>query len=182
MLSLGSLSKWKCELIKGLVVNMDNYFNEVFSSFDSLNSEFVPRYRVIDTFSNCFSFYLFSKCKEDNFKSQIHQLDCLAIKSSNNPSHALIITDASIKNNITTFISHVYIHNKPLTKTLHHTVNIMSIEAKLFAIICGINQATNSIGISKIIIVTDSIHAVRKIFDPSSHPLQGYVTIILKKL
>jgi len=68
-LSLGSLSKQQYELIKGLVINMDNYFNKVFPLFDSLNPEFVPRCRVIDTFSNCFSFHLFSKHNEDNFKS-----------------------------------------------------------------------------------------------------------------
>jgi len=41
-------------------------------------------------------------------------------------------------------------------------INIMSIEAKLFAIRCGINQTTNSSGISKIIIITNSIHAAKK--------------------
>ena len=182
MLFPSSLLKWQHELIKGLVVDMDNCFNEVFPSFDPLNPEFVPGCRVIDIFSNCFSFHLFSKCKEDNFKSQIHQLDCLAIEFSSNLSYALIITDTSIKNNITTFISHVHIYNKSLTKTLRHAVNIMSTEVELFAIRCGINQATNSIGISKIIVVTDSIHAMRKIFDLSSYPLQGHIAIILKEL
>ena len=182
ILSLSSLLKWQCKLIKGPVVNMDHCFNKLFPSFDSFNSEFVPGYRVIDTFSNWFSFYLFIKYKEDNFESYIHQLDCLAIEFSSNPSHALIIIDASIKNNITTSISHIYIHNKPLTKTLHHAVNVTSTEVKLFAIQCSINQATNSISISKIIVVTNSIHAARKIFDSSSYLLQGHVTIILKEL
>ena len=104
------------------------------------------------------------------------------MESSSNLSHALVIMDASIKNNIATSISHVHIHNKPLTKTLHHTVNIMSTEVELFTIRCGINQATNSISISKIIVVTDSIHAARKIFNPSSHLLQGHAAIILKEL
>jgi len=58
----------------------------------------------------------------------------------------------------------------------------MSTEAELFTIRYGINQATNPTGISKIIVVTDSIHAVRKIFYPSSYPLQGHITIILKEL
>jgi len=58
----------------------------------------------------------------------------------------------------------------------------MSTEAELFAIRCSINQATNSISISKIIIVTNSIHVTRNIFDPSSHPLQDHVTIIFKEL
>jgi len=181
-LSLGSLSKWQCKLIKDPVVDMDNQFNKIFPSFDPLNPEFTPRYRVIYIFSNRFSFHLFSKCNEDNLKSQIHQLDGLAIKSSSNPSYAFIIVDTSIKNNVATSIFHIHIHNKPLTKTLHYTVKVTSIEAELFAIRCGINQAINSTGISKIIIITDSIHAARKIFDPSSHPLQDHAAIILKEL
>jgi len=90
--------------------------------------------------------------------------------------------NASIKNNIATSISHVHIHNQPLTKTLHHAVNITSAEVELFAIRCSINQATNSTGIFKIIIITDSIHVARKIFDSSSYSLQGHVAIILKEL
>jgi len=90
--------------------------------------------------------------------------------------------DTSIKNNIATSISHVHIHNKPITKTLYHAVNVMSTEAELFVIRCGIDQATNSASISKIIVITDSIHAARKVFDLSSHPFQSHATIILKEL
>ena len=106
----------------------------------------------------------------------------MAIEFLSNLSHTLVITDASIKNNITTSISHIYIHNKPITKTLHHTVNVTSIEAELFAIRCGINQATHAAGISKIIVVTNLIHTAREIFDLLSHPFQSYVAIILKEL
>ena len=59
--------------------------------------------------------------------------------SLNNTSYALIIMDASIKNNITTFIFHIYIRDKPITKTLYHAVNVTSTKTKLFAIRCGIN-------------------------------------------
>jgi len=69
--------------------------------------------------------------------------------------------DASIKNNITTSISYIHIHNKPITKTLHYAVDVLSIEAELFAIRYGINQTTNSFGISKIIVITNSIHAAK---------------------
>jgi len=105
----------------------------------------------------------------------------LAIESSSIPSHALIITDASIKNNIATSILHTHIDNKPITKTLHHAVNIMSTEAKLFVIRCGINQATNSNNVSKIIIVTDSIYAAKKIFDLTFHPFQSHAVSIFNK-
>jgi len=140
---------------------MDNCFNENFPSFDPLNSEFSSGCRIINTFSNCFSFHSFNKCNKDSFKSYVYRLDELAIESLNNPSHALVIMDTSIKNNIATSISYMHIYNKPITKTLHHMINVSSTEAKLFAIRCGINQSTNSSGISKIIVVTNSIHAVK---------------------
>ena len=106
----------------------------------------------------------------------------MALESSSSPSSALIIMDASIKNNVATFIVHIHIHNKPITKTLHHALNIMSTEAELFAIRCGINQATNLNNISKIIIVTDLIHTARKIFDLLFHLFQKHSAIILNKL
>ena len=148
-------------MIKGLVVDMDNRFNKVFHSFDPLNSEFTPGYRIIDSFSSHFSFHSFNKCNDDSLLSCSQQLDNLAIISLDNLSHALIITDTSIKNNVATSIAHIHIHDKPVVKTLH-AVNINSTEAELFAIRCGINQATNSTGISKIVVVTDSIHAAKK--------------------
>jgi len=67
-------------------------------------------------------------------------------------------------------------------KTLHHALNIISTEAKLFAIRYGINQATNNCTIFKIIVVTDSIYMAQKIFNPSSHPFQKHLVSILKDL
>ena len=128
---------------------MDNRFNEVFSSFDPLNPEFAPGCKIIDSFSSHFSshfsFHSFNRCNKDNLSSHSCQLDNLALSLLENPSHALIITNTSVKNNVATSIAHVYIHDKPVIKTLYHVVNINSIEAKLFAIRCGINQATISL-------------------------------------
>ena len=182
LLSLRFLSKHQCQLIKGSIVNINNHFNKVFSSFDPLNSEFSPGCRIIDTFSSHFSFHSFSKCNKNSFKSHVHRLDELTIESSNNPSHTLVIMDASIKNNITMSILHIHIHNKPITKTLHHVVNVTSTEAELFTIRCGINQTTNSPGISKIIVVTDSIHTAKNFFDSSFHHYQSHTASILKEL
>ena len=61
-------------------------------------------------------------------------------------------------------------------------VFVTSIEAKLFAIRCGINQASYMKDISKIIIITNSIHVAKKIFDPLSHPFQASVVAILSDL
>ena len=161
---------------------MNNRPNKVFPFFTPFHLEFSPSHRIIDIFPSCFSFHLFNKQKDDSFKIHIQQLDNLAIKSSSTPLHALVITDASIKNNIPTSISHMHIHNKPITKTLYHIVNITSTKAKLFAIRCGINQAISHNSVSKIIVITNLIHTTEKIFDPASNPYQVYTSSILKEL
>ena len=106
----------------------------------------------------------------------------MVIKSSNSPFTAIVVTDTSIKNNITTSISHMHTHNNPITKTIHHVVHITSTEVELFAIRYSINQASNCDGIFKIIIVTNSIHAAKKTFDPFLHFLQVHSVAILSKL
>jgi len=106
----------------------------------------------------------------------------MTLQSSSSSNSAIIITDASIKNDIATSISHIHIHNHPLIKTVHHATYITSTEAELFAIRCGINQACSKNNISKIIVVTDSIHAAKKIFESSSHSYQLHMTSILQEL
>ena len=93
-----------------------------------------------------------------------------------------MVIDASVKNNITSSIAHIYVHNKPIVKMLHHTINITSTEAEFFTIRCGINQASHLQDIFKIIVVTNSIHTAKKIFNPSSYPLQKQAALILNDL
>ena len=102
--------------------------------------------------------------------------------SLENPSHTLIITNASIRNNVATSIAHIHICDRPIIKILYYVVNDNSTEAKLFAIMCGINQATSLYGISKITIVTDSIHSAKRIFDSLSHLFQIHTASILCEL
>jgi len=64
----------------------------------------------------------------------------------------------------------------------NHAVNVTNTEAELFAIRCGINQVSCLNYISKIIIITDSIHVVKRIFDPFIHPYQVQAAAILKNL
>ena len=106
----------------------------------------------------------------------------MVLQSSSSLYTAIVVTDASIKNDIATSILHVHLVDHPLTKTVHHATFVTSTEAELFAIRCGINQACNKESMSKIIIVTDSIHTVKKIFDSKSHPYQIHTMAILSKL
>ena len=171
-LFLNSLSSYQRKIIKGSIIDMDNRFNEVFPLFDTLNKEFSPGSHIIDIFPGYFSFHPYNKHSNVNLKFCTCQLNNLAIASSLDHLCTLVVTNASIKNNVVTSITHIHICNKPVIKTLHHTVNITSIETELFSIRCGINQATNIPGIFKIIIITDFIYITRRIFDSSPHPFQ----------
>ena len=106
----------------------------------------------------------------------------MVLQSSSSPSIAIIVMDASIKNNIAISISHVHLVDHPLTKRVHHATFVTSTEVELFVIRCGINQACNKENMSKIIITTNSIHTARKIFDSKSHPYQIHTMAILSKL
>ena len=106
----------------------------------------------------------------------------MVLHNSSSPHTALIITDASIKNDIATSILHIHIANRLLTKTVHHVLFVTSTEVELFAIGCGINQACSNEVVSKIIVVMDSNHAARKIFDNSSYPFQCHSSAILSEL
>ena len=152
----------------------------LFSFFSLTHSELFLGFRIIDNFSDRFSFNLFNNQINDKF--HFHQLDSVVIESSLSQHIAIIIIDASIKNNIATSILHTHILNQSLIKTIHHAAFVTSLEAKLFAIRCSINQASSKENVSKIIVITNSIHVAKKIFDTSSHPLQIYAMAILEEL
>ena len=167
-------------ITKGHLIDSNNKMYGIFPSFLPLHPEFDPGSRIIDNFSDCFSFNLANKKEKDNICSQ--QLNEMVLQSSSSPSTAIIVTDASIKNNIATSILHIHLVNWPLTKTVHHVAFVTSTEAELFTIRCGINQACNKKNISRVVVITNSIHAVKKIFDSKSHPYQIHTTAILSEL
>ena len=51
----------------------------------------------------------------------------------------LILSDASIKNQVVISITYIQYNHNIVAKTIHHAVNITTTKAKLFAISCGIN-------------------------------------------
>ena len=126
-------------MIKSSVVNMDDRFNEVFPVFDPLNKEFFSGSRIINLFSNHFLFHPFKKGSDETFKAQLHLLNDLMISFLLDSSYTLVVTDISIKNNVTISIAYIYICDKAVTKMIHYTVNVLTTKAKLFAIKCNIN-------------------------------------------
>ena len=135
--SINSLMNRQKSIAKSYLIDSNNKLYGIFPAFSPLHPEFNPGSRITDKFSDCFSFNLASKDKND--KKHLQQLNEMTLQSFSSPNSAIIVTDANIKNDIATSISHIHIHNHPLTKMVYHDAYVTSTEAKLFAIRCGIN-------------------------------------------
>ena len=177
--TIGSLTNRQRNITKGHIIDTNVKSYGIFPSFDSLYQEFTPGNQLFDKFSDCFSFNLVNKKGKENNRAQ--ELDDLVLHNSAF-STTLVVTDTSIKNDITTSVAHIHQTNVPLIKTVHHVVFVTSSEVELFAMRCRINQVYSKDNISKIIIITDSIHVAKLIFDSSSHPLQSHSAAILSEL
>jgi len=108
----------------------------------------------------------------------MQNLDTITIEAFNDLYSSIIIANISIWNNVAISISHIHSHNSPVIKTIYQAINITSTEAKLFVIRCGINQAVGIPNINWIIVITDSLHMAKKIFDSLLHPYQIQSTSI----
>ena len=174
------LTEHQKNTVKEHLIDLNNKLFGVFPLFSPLNPEFNLGSRIVDIFPNWVSFNLTNKAKSD--KSCFQQLDNITLHLSSSPHTAIIVTDASIKNDFATLVSHIHIHDHPLIKTVHHMAFVTSTEVELFAIRCGISQACSKENISKIIVVTNSIHVAKKIFDDKTHLYQIHMTAILSEL
>ena len=177
--TIGSLTNRQRSITKSHIIDSKIKSYGVFPSFDPLYQEFTPGQHISDIFPNCFLFNLVDK--KEKIITCAQELDILVLLNSS-PSSTIVVTNASIKNNIATLIVYIHQANFILTKTVHHAVFVTSSEAKLFAMRCGINQACNKANISKIVVITNSIHSVKHIFDSSAYPLQLHSAAILSKL
>ena len=164
--------------LKSLLINMDDKWNEIFSSFSFFNKEFKLGSWLTDLFPDCFSFH----SRLSDVKKHIEKLNEIALRASSNPSLTIIVSDTSIKNYVATLISHIYSFSKPVVKTIHRTINITTTEAKLFAIQYGINQAVTNFNTNHIVVITNSLYATRRIFDFSVHPYQIHSAAISQEL
>ena len=168
--------------IKSSVINANNHFNGIFSLFDSLNSKFSPGSWLVDNFSSHFFFYQANHKDKESRAAHSHKFDDIVLNNSSNSNSVIVVSNASIKNNITMSIVHIYSYLNSIKKTLHHAVGITFTEAELFAIRHSINQAIQIPEASHIIIITDSIHMAHRIFNLSIHPYQQQSITISKDL
>ena len=163
--------------LKSPLIDVDDKRNEFFPSFSFFN-EFKPGSWLTDLFPDRFSFHSHLSC----VKKHIEKLDEIVLRASSNPTSTIIVSDASIKNHIATLISHIYSFNKPVVKTIHRAINVTTTEAELFTIWCGINQAVTNFNTNHIVVITDSLHTTRRIFDFSVYPYQIHSATISQEL
>ena len=164
--------------LKLSIINVDDKHNKFFPSFSFFNKEFNFGNRIVDIFPNHFSFHPYSL----NIEKHIENLEEITLRASSDPFSSIVMSDVSIKNQVATSILHIHSFNKPIIKTLHRAINITTAKAELFVIHCSINQAVANHNIKYIIVITDSLHIARRIFDSLTHPYQIHSVAILSEL
>ena len=132
-----------------------------FNSFNSLHNELSSGFHLVDKFSDHFSFYIVNCRDKNSVKVHLQNLNKTFEDFSPNLRTVIIISNASIKNNIVTSILYFCSSQNILAKTIHHIVNINSTEAEFFAIRYRINQVTHLQNVNHIIIIMDVIYSER---------------------
>ena len=168
--------------IRGLIMGINNRFNKVHPLFFPLNPEFSPENKLINIFSDYFLFHSLNRKYKSNVKNYLCKLEDITLQSSFDSLTVVVVSDMSIKNHIASFIAHVHILDVPTIKIIYHVFKISSIEAELFAIRYGINQATYLPNIKRIMVIMNFLHTARKIFDSSIYSYQTQSTAISCKL
>ena len=77
--------------IKTSVVNMNNWLNRIFTSFDFLNYEFFPDNILIDIFYSHISFYKANWSSNESKKTYCKKLDNIILKSLLDPKTIIVI-------------------------------------------------------------------------------------------
>ena len=94
--------------IKSSIVDTKNCLNEVFPSFNRLYKDLLPRFWLVDNFSNHFSFYTANHKDTEVKNAHLYTLDKIFDNFLSNINTILIISDTSIKNNVATLILHIH--------------------------------------------------------------------------
>ena len=84
-----------------------NHLNKIFVAFYSLNRVLFASFCLVDTFPNHFSFHLVNQKDADAKIAYQNKLENIYKDFSINQDTILIISDASIKNNIATSVSYI---------------------------------------------------------------------------
>lgn len=138
-MAISHLTPKQCLKVKSSIIDTNTCLNQVLPAFDSLNRELSLGFCLVDTFPDYFFFYIVNHRSVEVKIAYKNKLKNIYIDSFNSHDTMLIITDASVKNNIATTVSYIWREHRIIMKTVHHVINIIFIEAKIFATRYGIS-------------------------------------------
>ena len=87
-------------------------FNKVFLFFSPFHFKFSLGSRLIDVFSNCFFFHSLNRKSKQDIESHLLKLNNITLQPSSNHHSVVVVTDASIKNQVAMSITHVLSRSK----------------------------------------------------------------------
>jgi len=182
-LALPNLTTKQKAKLKSPIIDIDHHLIQTFPAFTTKPVRiFTPGLCLVDRFPSQFPFF-FASDKSD--KSKTHHLNTLKntfSSSLSSPSHTCIIADGGVKNGTITAISHIWHANTRIKRLQMHAMNASSTEAEIMAMRIGLEFALSIEDIKHITLITDSIHAAKKIFDTTIHPYQSLITPLATKI
>ena len=181
-LSMEKLTNKQKLKVKSSIIDTNNRLNGIIYSFDPFNNEFSPGNRFIDMFPSCFSFYLSDrksalKLERYIFANSMKSSSMLQLILKQQLSYWMWVSKTKLLHLLLMFTFMI-----PLSSKLSTMLSITSTKAELFAIRYELNQAIQLSNIEYIIVIADSIHAAKKIFNLLIHPYQVQTLVISKEI
>ena len=103
--------------LKSLLIDIYNRYNEFFFVFSLLDTEFSPESHLHNSFPDRVSFH----SRPQDIMVQIQKLNDLVITLFSESSSCIVMLDVSIKNHITTSISHIHF----IDQLLKHAIKLL---------------------------------------------------------
>ncbi|KXN81828.1 hypothetical protein AN958_03659 [Leucoagaricus sp. SymC.cos] len=172
--SLDLLSEHNRATIQGPLVDADDSLMNVKEKFFPLHNANYPGSRLLDNFSDRFSFFDFNRSNLEELGNHSWKLDARTFSTHSSPDTAIIVTDGSVPNNSQLQASACYQiwHNG----TLLNSVTIpcgrcTSSEAELAAQHFGLYKALASFpdDVTNFVVLTDHLPSSHRLLDPSIH-------------
>jgi len=87
------------------------------------------------------------------------------LNTLSDPYTVIVVSDASIRNNINISIAYIHSFSSSTKKIFYYAIDIIMTKVELFIIRYRINQAIKISDFSCIIVITNAIYIVQRIFD-----------------
>ena len=160
-LSISKLTNKQWYKIKSSIVDFNSWLNKVFPAFNKPHKELSSSFRLVDNFPNYYSFHTVNWKNTKVKNAYIYLLNKIYDDFISDLNTVLVISDASVKNQVTTSILHIHQGWNIIAKTIYHTISITFTEIELFSIRYGVNQAVQVSNAKNIIIITNTIYTTK---------------------